>query len=751
MASSIYQQGKDLFYQQTGANTLTKIANPTELQTLAKAGAIEVGKEYKPFASFQPNVSVPSVIPAPDTTKPQVSLPTTPTIPDYKSFIKNVPTIDVNSFKSSVDTGIAEAQDTNKTLGTRILDMVNRIGGKQQALTTAQQNAGVFDYQKQLTDINSQIQQLQKENSITKLNAQGQPIAQDEINKQTADADRRYAVKALGLSSIAQTLQGNLSLASDLAQRAVDTEYGAYENQLNYLKTALDLNKETMSSAEKKRAEELNLYIENQKMAIDAAKEEKKNIYDILSKAAQGGADSLTLNKILESGTAADALSLASKFIQDTSNKVIGTESTGYYERQADGTYKQVVPAAVGSGASAATPSQILNRAGVIKQSALAEGRIISDSEAISQAQREFAMLGGGGSFVGSQAGPEATNVDYGNLVIPATKLMKDMSEEELSAIQAAMQKREGYFPGSIAYRTNNPGNIKFGNFAKSMGAVDSGIKGADGGTFASFPNYDAGRAAQMALLRAGSYANLTFDAAMKRWSNNGYGANVIGNKTASVQQQDTSQAWQTGIDLIDSYTKKVYTGEMPISEVPKDYQTVVQKQVSTLPKIGNANFQKMNQSERALVEEVLNLQTMINRIKETRQSATDTGPIASAWGSAMRLINKENPDFAALRVTTENLRAQIQKLISGAALSEAEVKRLLKFIPVVSDNDKNFDTKLAGLENQYNDIMTNKAKMYGFSDQNSFKKALFGQIEMPGSSSGSAFNQNDARSKYNY
>jgi len=515
------------------------------------------------------------------------------------------------------------------------------------------------------------------------------------------------------------------------------------------------MNKDALTRAERKRADELQVYIDSQKEQIAAAKEEKKNIFDVMTEAAKNGADALTLNKIMGSKTAAEALSMAGDYLQDTSQKVIGTEATGYYERQPDGTYKQVVAPAAGSGASSATPSQILNRAGIIKQNALAEGRILSDAEAISQAQREFAMLGGGSSFVGSQVGPEPTNIDYGNLAIPATKLMKDMSDAELSAIQLAMQKREGYFPGSIAYRTNNPGNIKFGNFAKSMGAVDSGIKGADGGSFASFPNYESGKAAQMALLKAGSYANLTFDAAMKRWSNNGYGANVIGNTTSQNQPfqpaSESKQAWQTGVGLIDTYIQKVYTGEMPLSDVPKDYQAVVQKQISSLPKVGNAAFQKITQTERSSFEDVLNLQTMIDRIKKTRQSATDTGPLASAWGSAMSLFNKENPAFAELRATTENLRAQIQKLISGAALSEAEVQRLLKFLPVVSDNDQKFDTKLSKLEEQYNDIMTNKAKIYGFNDQGSFKNAIFGRIEMPGAQNASAFEQASARSKYNY
>lgn len=87
----------------------------------------------------------------------------------------------------------------------------------------------------------------------------------------------------------------------------------------------------------------------------------------------------------------------------------------------------------------------------------------------------------------------------------------------------------EGATGGSISWRTNNPGNIKWTGapWQIALGAVDSGIKATDGGSFARFPNIDAGTQAQKQLLSAPSYANLTLDAAMKRWSNNGYGADV--------------------------------------------------------------------------------------------------------------------------------------------------------------------------------------------------------------------------------
>lgn len=79
---------------------------------------------------------------------------------------------------------------------------------------------------------------------------------------------------------------------------------------------------------------------------------------------------------------------------------------------------------------------------------------------------------------------------------------------------------------GDIATSHNNPGNIKYGQFAQKYGAT-IGRGATDGGKFAYFPTVEAGLQAQKDLLTSGGYANLTVTDAMKRWSNSGYGADL--------------------------------------------------------------------------------------------------------------------------------------------------------------------------------------------------------------------------------
>lgn len=67
---------------------------------------------------------------------------------------------------------------------------------------------------------------------------------------------------------------------------------------------------------------------------------------------------------------------------------------------------------------------------------------------------------------------------------------------------------------GTRAWRNNNPGNIEYGSFARSQGAV-----GSDG-RFAVFPSYEAGRQAKSNLLfESPSYRNKTIFQAISRYA----------------------------------------------------------------------------------------------------------------------------------------------------------------------------------------------------------------------------------------
>ena len=77
------------------------------------------------------------------------------------------------------------------------------------------------------------------------------------------------------------------------------------------------------------------------------------------------------------------------------------------------------------------------------------------------------------------------------------------------------------------AVRNNNPLNIKQSNATSTYSGV-TGIDqspAADGGNFLTFASAQAGFEAAKRLIQTDGYRNLTVDAALRRWSNNGYGA----------------------------------------------------------------------------------------------------------------------------------------------------------------------------------------------------------------------------------
>lgn len=70
--------------------------------------------------------------------------------------------------------------------------------------------------------------------------------------------------------------------------------------------------------------------------------------------------------------------------------------------------------------------------------------------------------------------------------------------------------KRTG---GSRAWRNNNPGNLRYSDFARANGAI------GECGNFAVFPDLETGFAALCTLLKTGTYQRMTIASALKRYA----------------------------------------------------------------------------------------------------------------------------------------------------------------------------------------------------------------------------------------
>lgn len=115
------------------------------------------------------------------------------------------------------------------------------------------------------------------------------------------------------------------------------------------------------------------------------------------------------------------------------------------------------------------------------------------------------------------------------------------------------------------ATRNNNPLNVKSSDFTRGFEGVTGVDPEAadDGGQFLTFDSPDSGFAAANRLLEAPGYADLPLDAAMKRWSNSGYGADVAPDLDATARVRDLQPEQRTA--LVQSMAKREgYGGTAP-------------------------------------------------------------------------------------------------------------------------------------------------------------------------------------------
>jgi hypothetical protein len=135
-----------------------------------------------------------------------------------------------------------------------------------------------------------------------------------------------------------------------------------------------------------------------------------------------------------------------------------------------------------------------------------------------------------------------------------------------LDTIAQSIQQVEGYYPGTLAYRNNNPGNLVYTSYyAQNYGAVQG-----DGG-FSKFPDYDTGYSAMLHQIqvdssRGDSIYDLTYS-----WLGSGQGgdwqsyAETIANNLGV--DPNTKVA-----DLISGYTTNgsTFPVQVPVNVFPE-------------------------------------------------------------------------------------------------------------------------------------------------------------------------------------
>ena len=189
----------------------------------------------------------------------------------------------------------------------QVQGLLPSAGGRGAAQLQAEQATNVPGLSKSLADVNAQILQKTAEfkarqADYAKLNQtiEGKPITMNSIIGQQAQvnkmalAEQNAAAADIGLlQASAQTIQGDLTLAQNTANRAVDLKFQDVEDTINLKLKQLDLIQEQLTKEEKIRADAITLYLQDQQQQISDQKATEKQLInfnlDAMSKYPSAG------------------------------------------------------------------------------------------------------------------------------------------------------------------------------------------------------------------------------------------------------------------------------------------------------------------------------------------------------------------------------------------------------------------------------------------------------------------------------
>lgn len=349
-------------------------------------------------------------------------------------------------------------------------------------------------------------------------------------------------------------------------------------------------------------------------------------------------------------------------------------------------------------------------------------------------------------------------DIKKGNLDISKMQMENQTMQDELGIVSTdnpydVILNGELRTGGTAAWRNNNPGNIKYeygnGNISgMAQKLIDAGIpiqkgsKAMDGGYFITFPTLEDGKQAQIDLLKS-AYASSTVNDAMKKWSGNSYGGEIVGFGNKRISQLTDAEFSQ----LVDAQIKregykegeikgggqgKLDNFSQQILDNPRLLQTLTAtERGDTLKKLsragvdlsifGNTYFQKLDNKEYDKIKDLVLLRNRVASIKKLKPDVK-TGAYDARATQAKRFVGIDTTDFDFLEQNTGRMLADYIKEISGAAVSEQEAQRLGRNVPNVYMQDKQFDNAVTTFENELNTLIKAKVAKFGFKDENELR-----------------------------
>lgn len=210
-----------------------------------------------------------------------------------------------------------------------IQQLNQRLLGQSAEQARQEEARGIPQLTQQFTDLSSRLSALQAESQAIPLQIQQESIGRGRTRGgvepiQTARL-RENAIQALSTASLLEATRGNLATAQSLADRAVAQKYDPIREQIAVAQRNLDLVKESpaFTVAEKNRALQTQLALQDRQRVIEKQAQEEKGIQEAARIALQNGAPVDVAENILNTSKSInDAYIKAGQYLRDPQAKV---------------------------------------------------------------------------------------------------------------------------------------------------------------------------------------------------------------------------------------------------------------------------------------------------------------------------------------------------------------------------------------------------------------------------------------------
>ena len=405
---------------------------------------------------------------------------------NYGGIISGVSDSIANDYTARNNELLQAQNNQNQTAG-QITDLLASLSGRTQAEQNAQEQAGVnIETQnvnkitEQLLGLNSQASQLNRESQAIPLQVQQEVIGRGVTDAGIAPIQtarlRDNAIKALSIaqqSDIAQaSLQGSsmrLQQAKDKAQQIVDLQFKPKEELITALKTQYDLNKDYLSSVDKKRSESLQLNIKRQEEELQARKENAKAISDMVVNASAQNAPADLIARANKAGSRSEAAMILGQYAGDYYKTELLRQQIATEKAQRSKIYSDI------SNARQALATKLNTTP------ALANEKIQASQDTANLAN-ELKTLVGKSSAVGAGfkksvvsllpgVGPEAiAGTDRANYEAKVSQLKDTLASANLDKIKGAMSDKDIEFLRNIGTALNT--NMSENAFDKELDKI---------------------------------------------------------------------------------------------------------------------------------------------------------------------------------------------------------------------------------------------------------------------------------------